>query len=69
MKILLPVLIFIGLGLLMGALLALASKLFAVKKDEKAEAIKECLPALTAEDADIPAVTLMPLLFLRVTLP
>ena len=44
MKILLPVLIFIGLGLLMGALLALASKLFAVKKYEKAEAIKECLP-------------------------
>ncbi len=44
MKILLPVLIFIGLGLLMGALLALASKLFAVKKDDKAEAIKECLP-------------------------
>lgn len=44
MKILLPVLIFIGLGLLMGALLTLASKLFAVKKDEKAEAIKECLP-------------------------
>lgn len=44
MKILLPVLIFIGLGLLMGALLALASKLFAVKKGEKAEAIKECLP-------------------------
>lgn len=44
MKILLPVLIFIGLGLLMGVLLALASKLFAVKKDEKAEAIKECLP-------------------------
>ena len=44
MKILRPVLIFIGLGLLMGALLALASKLFAVKKDEKAEAIKECLP-------------------------
>ena len=44
MKILLPVLIFIGLGLLMGALLALASKLFAVKKDEKAEVIKECLP-------------------------
>ncbi len=42
--ILLPVLIFIGLGLLMGALLALASKIFAVKKDECAEAIKECLP-------------------------
>jgi Na+-translocating ferredoxin:NAD+ oxidoreductase subunit B len=44
MKIILPVLIFLGLGLLMGALLALASKLFAIKKDEKAEAIKECLP-------------------------
>ncbi len=44
MKIILPVLIFIGLGILMGALLALASKLFAVKKDEKAEAVKECLP-------------------------
>lgn len=44
MKILLPVLIFIGLGLLMGALLALASKIFAVKKDEKEAAIKECLP-------------------------
>lgn len=44
MKILLPVVIFIGLGLLMGALLALASKIFAIKKDEKAEKIKECLP-------------------------
>lgn len=44
MRIILPVLIFIGLGILMGALLALASKLFAVQKDEKAEAIKECLP-------------------------
>lgn len=44
MKILIPVLIFIGLGLLMGALLALASKVFAVKKNEKAEAVSECLP-------------------------
>ncbi len=44
MRIILPVLIFIGLGILMGALLALASKLFAVQKDEKSEAIKECLP-------------------------
>jgi len=42
--ILLPVLIFILLGGLMGALLAFASKIFAVKTDERAEAIKECLP-------------------------
>ncbi len=42
--ILLPVIIFIGLGLMMGALLAFASKIFAVKKDEKAEKIKEFLP-------------------------
>ena len=64
MKILLPVLIFIGLGLLMGALLALASK-----RTRKPKRLRNVFPALTAEDADIPAVTLMPLLFLRVTLP
>lgn len=43
-KILLPVLIFIGLGAVMGALLAFASKIFAVKTDERAETIRECLP-------------------------
>ncbi len=42
--IILPVIIFIGLGLVMGALLAFASRIFAVKKDEKAEKIKEFLP-------------------------
>ncbi len=42
--ILLPVIIFIGLGLMMGALLAFASRIFAVKADEKAEKIKEFLP-------------------------
>ena len=42
--ILIPALIFIGLGIVTGGLLALASKVFAVKKDERAEQILECLP-------------------------
>ncbi len=44
MNILIPVAIFIGLGILMGALLAVASRFFAVKKDETAEKIAEALP-------------------------
>ena len=44
MSIIIPVLIFIGLGLLMGALLAVASRIFAVEKNEKAESVLECLP-------------------------
>ncbi len=43
-EILIPILVFIGLGVLMGVLLAVASKVFAVKKDEKTEKINECLP-------------------------
>ncbi len=43
-EILIPILVFIGLGVLMGVLLAVASKVFAVHKDEKAEKINECLP-------------------------
>ncbi len=42
--ILVPVLVFIGLGIAMGGLLALATKLFFVKKNETAEKISECLP-------------------------
>ena len=42
--ILYPVLIFLLLGVLMGLLLAAATKIFAVKKNEKAERITECLP-------------------------
>ncbi len=42
--IILPILIFLGLGAVMGILLAVASKVFAVKIDERVEAIKECLP-------------------------
>ncbi len=44
LNILVPVLIFIGLGVLMGILLAVASKVFAVEKNETAERIVECLP-------------------------
>ena len=43
-EILLPVLIFLGLGIFMAALLAAASRIFAVKKNETAEKINECLP-------------------------
>ncbi|MBE6541987.1 MAG: Fe-S cluster domain-containing protein [Ruminococcaceae bacterium] len=42
--ILYPLGIFLLLGLIMGILLAVASKVFAVKKNEKAEKILECLP-------------------------
>ncbi len=43
-EILIPVLIFLALGALCGILLAAASKIFAVKKNETAEKIAECLP-------------------------
>lgn len=43
-QILIPVLIFIVLGAVMGALLAVASRVFAIRKDERAEQINECLP-------------------------
>ncbi len=43
-EILAPILIFLFLGIIMGALLAVAAKLFHVKKDERAERILSCLP-------------------------
>ena len=43
-SILIPVAIFIGLGVLTGALLAAASRIFAVEKNETAEKVLECLP-------------------------
>ena len=43
-SILIPVAIFVGLGLLTGALLAAASRIFAVEKNETAEKVLECLP-------------------------
>ncbi|MBR5252588.1 MAG: RnfABCDGE type electron transport complex subunit B [Clostridia bacterium] len=43
-RIILPVIVFIALGIATGALLALATKVFAVKKNEVAERINECLP-------------------------
>lgn len=41
---LIPVLVFIGLGAAMGAALAFASGIFAVRSDEKTERLRECLP-------------------------
>src|SRR5699024_5085034 len=43
-EILLPILIVAGIGLLAGLILAIASIVMAVPKDEKAEAIQELLP-------------------------
>ena len=43
-EILFPALALGAVGLVLGALLAVASKVFAVEKDEKAEAITEVLP-------------------------
>ena len=42
--ILIPLLIFAGMGILLGAALAIASRVFAVKKDERVEKIAEALP-------------------------
>lgn len=45
-QILIPILIFIGLGLVAGILLSIFSKIFAVKTDERVEQILEVLPGL-----------------------
>ena len=39
-----PILIFLGMGILFGVLLTVASKVFAVKTDERVEKITELLP-------------------------
>lgn len=44
MEILLPVLAIGGMGLIFGALLAIAAKIFAVEKDERIPKVEECLP-------------------------
>ncbi len=44
MNYILPLLLFAGLGLLAGILLTLISKIFAVKTDEKLEAVQNALP-------------------------
>ncbi len=43
-ELLIPALVFVGLGVAMGVLLAIATKAFKVEVDEKAEQITECLP-------------------------
>lgn len=45
-EVLIPVLIFAGLGLFAGLLLSIFSKVFAVKTNEKVEQLKEALPGL-----------------------
>ncbi len=42
--VLIPVLIFAGLGLLFGAVLAIAAKIFEVKVDKRVPMVQECLP-------------------------
>ena len=44
MEILLPVVAIGGMGLIFGALLAVAAKIFAVEKDERIPLVEECLP-------------------------
>ncbi len=44
MEILLPVVAIGGMGLIFGAILSLAAKIFAVEKDERIPQITECLP-------------------------
>ncbi len=44
MELLLPVLAVGGMGLIFGALLSVAAKIFAVEKDERLPLIEECLP-------------------------
>ena len=43
-EIIIPIAIFAGLGLVFGIILAVASKIFSVKRDEKAEKIDDVLP-------------------------
>ncbi len=44
MTILIPILISLGIAILCGVILTVSSRLFAVKEDEKALAIRDCLP-------------------------
>lgn len=44
LEILSPVLVFAVLGILMGILLAVAGRVFSIKKDERIEKVAECLP-------------------------
>ena len=46
MNLLIPILLFVGLGLLAGLLLSVFSKIFAVDSDEKVEEVVSALPGL-----------------------
>ena len=56
-SVIISVLVVGGTGLLIGFLLGIAGKKFEVKTDERIEAVREALPAITAAAAAIPAVT------------
>lgn len=58
-KILIPVLIVAGIGLLAGIILAVVSAIMAVPKDEKAEAILEVLPGANCGACGFPAAPAM----------
>ncbi len=59
-QILIPVAVFVVLGALMSTMLAIASRAFAVKTDERVEAIAEFFRAQTAAASDMPDVMLLP---------
>ena len=65
MEILTPILIVGIIGLLAGVILAVASIVMAVPKDETAQALEEILPGQTAEPAGSPAVRATPRLWPR----
>ncbi len=44
MEIIIPILVFLGLGLVMGVLLALSAQVFTIKRDKRIDQVLECLP-------------------------
>ena len=44
MELINPIIVIGGMGLIFGALLAVAAKIFAVEKDERVPLVEECLP-------------------------
>ena len=68
MDILTAVIIVGVIGLVLGLGLAVASIVFAVPKDEKAEAVRECLPGANCGACGFSDVTVMLLLWQKVKL-
>jgi len=53
-EIIIPVIVFIGLGALMGVMLAVAAKAFAVEKDPRIDKIVNCLPGANCGGCGFP---------------